>query len=130
MKLRVTVNGVNYDVDVDILEDKDYATQVTSPTPAAPAPQVAAPRPPVAAAPRPAAPAPVGGNVLTSPIPGTVVEISVKVGQAVKANEQVLVLDAMKMNTQVNANADGVVKEILVNSGDAVKMGQALVTFE
>lgn len=130
MKLRVTVGGQAYDVDVEILEKHG------GPVSAAPvAPRAPAPRPAPAAAPRPSAPAPApapaaGGKSLNSPIPGTVVEILVKPGQAVKHNEPMLILDAMKMNTQIAANADATVKEILVNVGDAVKMGQALVLFE
>lgn len=133
MKLRVTVNGVAYDVDVEILEEKGGVVQ-RSPMAPAPAPAPARPvtPPPAApAAPAPAASAPsAGARTLNSTIPGTVIEILVKPGQAVKAGEAVIVLDAMKMNTQIAATADGVVKAILVNIGDAVKMGQAMIEFE
>lgn len=128
MKLRVTVNGVAYEVDVDILEDRESTPFFSAPMPAPPTPMapVAPPRPPSAA---PAQPT-VAGNTLASPIPGTVLEVLVKVGQSVQVNDPVVILDAMKMNTQVAATADGVVKEILVQSGDAVKMSQPLVVFE
>jgi biotin carboxyl carrier protein len=135
MKLRVTVNGVAYDVDVEILEEKAGAAVPPPAAPAsAPAPAPAAPaRPAAPVAPAPAAhtPAPAaGGKTLTSPIPGTVLEILAKPGQAVKTGDAVIIVDAMKMNTQISANQDGVVKEILVAPGEAVKMGQALINFE
>jgi glutaconyl-CoA/methylmalonyl-CoA decarboxylase subunit gamma len=129
MKLRVTVNGVAYEVDVDILEDRESTPFFPAPAPAPPtpvAPVAAPPRPPAAAPAQPAA----GANTLVSPIPGTVLEVLVKVGQPVKSGDPVVILDAMKMNTQVPASADGVVKEILVQSGDAVRMSQALIVFE
>jgi pyruvate dehydrogenase E2 component (dihydrolipoamide acetyltransferase) len=131
MKLRVTVNGVAYDVDVEILEEKAGTAVPPAPPAPAPAPRPAAPVAPVAPAPAAPAPAPAaGGKTLTSPIPGTVLEILAKPGQAVKNGEAVIIVDAMKMNTQISANQDGVVKEILVAPGEAVKMGQALLTFE
>lgn len=136
MKLRVTVNGVAYDVDVEVLEEKG-GTALPRPA-AAPAPVPPAPSRPVVAppvAPPPAAPAAApaaagGAKTLTCPIPGTVLEVLVKAGQAVKAGEAVVIVDAMKMNTQISANADGVVKDVLVAPGEAVKMGQALINFE
>lgn len=131
MKLRVTVNGVAYDVEVEILEERGQGA--VAPRPAM-TPAQAPARPPVA--PPPAAPAPAaapvagGAKALTSPIPGTVLEVLVTPGQAVKTGETVLVVDAMKMNTQIAAQFDGVVKDVLVAAGEAVKMGQALVNFE
>ncbi len=131
MKLRVTVNNVAYDVEVDILEDSGL--EAASPTPAmtaAPAPVAAPPvRPAAPVPPPPSAPA-GGGKSLNSPIPGTVVEILVSAGQAVKAGERVMVIDAMKMNTPIMTTADGKVKDILVAVSEPVKMGQPLVTFE
>ena len=125
MKLRVTVNGVAYEVDVDILEDREGAFAPSRPF----ASLVTPPRPPAPAPPMPAAPA-VGGKTLASPIPGTVVEVMVQPGAQVTFGQPVIVIDAMKMNTQVTANMDGVIKEVLVKAGEPVKMGQALLTFE
>lgn len=89
------------------------------PAPAAPAP-VAAPAP---AAPKPAA----GANVVTAPLPGTITKITVKVGDAVKAGDTVLMMEAMKMENSITAEAAGTVKAILVESGAQVQSGQALV---
>lgn len=131
MKLNVTVNGTAYDVEVEVLDDAGVAAPAAAaPKPARPAaaPKAAAPRPaaPAAAAPTPAA----GGNTLTSPIPGTVVEINASVGQEIAAKETVLVIDAMKMNTPIAANSAGKIAQIHVSPGDSVQMGQVLVTFE
>jgi biotin carboxyl carrier protein len=131
MKLRVTVNGVDYDVDVEILEETGGLVSLPTRRPA-PRPAVAAApsRPPVApAAPQPAA-AVGSARTLNSPIPGTVVELKVTPGQAVAQNETVIIIDAMKMNTPVPSPQAGTVKEILVKAGDPVKMGQPLMTFE
>lgn len=129
MKLRVTVNGKAYDVEVDVLEEGDLTPAPSKPVAPRPAPKAPAAAP--KAAPQPAArPAGGGANELTSPIPGTVVEILVQPGQEVSLNEPVLVLDAMKMNTNVNAPKTGKIKQVHVAPGDAVKMGQLLVSFE
>ncbi|MEN6626211.1 MAG: biotin/lipoyl-containing protein [Candidatus Sumerlaeia bacterium] len=130
MKLRVTVNGQSYDVDVEVLEEAGAQPGRPAPAVTQPAP-VAAPAPrPVVAAPAPAAVAPAGAKVQNSPIPGTVVEVIAKPGQAVKRDETLMIIDAMKMNTQIKSSYDGTVKEILVAAGAPVKMGQPLVTFE
>lgn len=133
MKLNVTVNGTTYDVEVEVLDAAGEAAAPAAPKPA-PRPAAAAPKAPAPAAPAApkAAPAPAaaGANTLTSPIPGTVVEINVSVGQQVAAKETVLVIDAMKMNTPIASTTAGKVKQIHVNPGDSVQMGQVLVTFE
>ncbi len=138
-KLRVTLDGVSYEVDVEILEDDDDGMPPSSGSSTAP-PQLA-PRPaasttnsaPPAPASKPsAAPSKPGSdkNVLTSPIAGVVVEVKVGVGATVKENDPVLVIEAMKMNTNVSSPVAGRVKEIKVSAGDAVQQGQILLTFE
>lgn len=118
---QVEVNGVAYRVE---LEAKKAAAAV----------KVAAPRP--AAAPRtatgekviskPAAPT-AGGTSVKAPLPGVVLSIPVKVGQAVKAADTVLLLEAMKMENAIHAGVDGTVKEILVAAGDSVLEGTPLI---
>ncbi|HMQ54185.1 MAG TPA: biotin/lipoyl-binding protein [Anaerolineae bacterium] len=139
-KLRVTLNGVSYDVEVEVLEDDDEGGAAYGYTMSAvpPMPQPAMMPPSVGAAPvaapKPAAPAaPVsngGGNELTSPLAGVVHKINVSVGDAVKENQPVVVIEAMKMNTNINAPAVGKVKEIKVKAGDPVQQGQVLMVFE
>lgn len=109
----VTVNGAAYQVE---LED--------APAPA-PAPAAA----PAAAAPAPTAPKPAGaGAKVTSPLPGVIIEVSVKEGQAVKAGQKVAVIEAMKMENEIEAPADGTVTAIHVAKGDSVLEGADIVT--
>ena len=114
----VTVNGASYKVEMD--------------TPVAPAP-AAAPATPATSAPAPApasapATAPAGaGKVITSPLPGVIIEVSVKEGQAVKAGQKVAVIEAMKMEIERQASCDGTVTAVLVNKGDSVLEGAEIV---
>ena len=97
---------------------------------AAPAP-APAPTPQAAPAAQTAAPAPAAsgnGKPVTSPLPGVIVEISVKVGDTVKAGQQVAVLEAMKMENAIEADHDGTVTAIHVNKGDSVLEGVPIVT--
>lgn len=107
-------------------------SQASAPAPAqvqaaAPAP---APAPAAAAAPAPApAPAASGaGKPVTAPLPGVIVEISVKVGDTVTAGQQVAVLEAMKMENAIEADRNGTVTAIHVNKGDSVLEGVPIVT--
>jgi biotin carboxyl carrier protein len=91
---------------------------------------VAAPKPAAA----PASPAAVvteadASKAVTAPLPGTIVAISVKEGAAVKFGQELLVLEAMKMKNSIRASRDGKVKAVLVNVGDQVRHGQALVEY-
>ena len=69
-------------------------------------------------------------DALRSPLPGTVVEILAKTGQQVKEGETLIVLEAMKMNNNLTAERNGIVKSILIEEGEAVKENTPLVTFE
>ena len=81
-----------------------------------------------AAAPAKPAPAPAGaGKAITSPLPGVIIEVSVKEGQAVKAGQKVAVIEAMKMENEVQAASDGTVTAVLVNKGDSVLEGTEIV---
>ncbi|NQV20976.1 MAG: biotin/lipoyl-binding protein [Rhodospirillales bacterium] len=127
-KMRITVEGKAYDVTVEVLEDTDTGmTALPSAPPAtsAPAPAaVAAPSPPSASP----APAAAGAGDIPSPLAGTVVSIDVAVGDSVNAGDQVLVLEAMKMNNAVQAPTSGTVTAIAVKPGETVGEGQALLT--
>lgn len=137
-KLRVTVNGTSYDVDVEILEDDDhpgygYATTAQYSNPVAPvAPVVSAPVMSAPAhAPTPASKPKHGDSkTLTSPIPGTVIEIKVAIGDAVKENQPLVIVEAMKMNTPICSQVAGKIKEIKVKPGEPVQQDQVLLTFE
>ena len=114
--LTVHVNGAPYQVELE------QAPAAAPAAPAAPAPQ-AAPAPAAALA----APA-QGGEKVLSPLPGVIVEVSVKEGQAVKAGQKVAVLEAMKMENEIPAPKDGTVTAILVNKGDSILEGAPVVT--
>lgn len=115
--LKITVNGVVYDVQVEEVDG-------TSAPAAAPA---AAPK----AAPKAAAPAPKAaaeGEPVKSPMPGTILNVPVKVGQTVKTGDVLVVLEAMKMENEIKAGRDAVVASIAVNKGESVDTGAVLVT--
>jgi len=136
MKLRITVHGVAYEVDVEVLEAAEGfpgASPLPLPLPAPPvaaAPAHAAAAAPAAPAPSSAAAGPAGTRSIASPVAGTVLEVKVKVGDALQENQVVLVLETMKMKTSIAAPARGKVAEILVGVGDAVKEGQALLAYQ
>ena len=67
------------------------------------------------------------GKPVTSPLPGVIIEVSVKEGQTVKAGQKVAVLEAMKMENEIQASSDGTVTAILVNKGDSVLEGAEIV---
>ncbi len=137
MKLRVTVQGKTYDLDVEILEDQSGMAAPAAPVPSAPVSNAPAPAspppasPPPSAAPQAPSAAPsAGGNTFPSPIAGTIRAIQVNPGDKVEANQEMFVVEAMKMETSVSAPSAGTVKAILVNPGDNVQAGQALAEFE
>ena len=115
----VTVNGVNYSVELE--------NEVPAP---APAPQAPASQTAPAAAPAPAAasaPA-AGGKKVTSPLPGVIISVDVKEGQAVKRGQKVAVIEAMKMENEILSGTDGTVIAVHVNKGDSVLEGADIVT--
>lgn len=92
--------------------------------------EAAAPQPKPAAAPAPApapAAAPVGGNKINSPLPGSVISVAVKEGQAVKKGDTLLVLESMKMENPILADCDGTVSKIAVAPGQSVMQDDLLV---
>lgn len=119
--LSVNVNGADYQVE---LENAPAAA------PAAPAAAPAATTPAPAAAAAPAAPkAPAGaGEKVNSPLPGVIVEVSVKEGQTVTSGQKVAVLEAMKMENEISAPKDGTITAIHVNKGDSILEGAPIVT--
>ena len=133
MKYTATLNGKQYEVELERIDAYEPMPRYGEAPAAAPAP-VAAPAAP-APAPAPAAPAPApaaapaaGATTIEAPMPGKILNIKVSAGQAVKFGETVIVMEAMKMETEIVAPADGTVAQILVKAGDAVDTGAALVT--
>ena len=125
----ITVNGVAYDVTVE--EGTGARTAASAPMAAPAAAPVATPAPAAAAAPAPAAaPAEVGTGAIkvTASVPGKVVKAAASVGQAVKAGDPIVILEAMKMEIPVVAPQDGTVASIDVAAGAAVENGDVLAT--
>lgn len=134
----VTVNGIQYSVESGVA----FCTAAAAAAAQAPVQAQAAPQPapavqpaaqaaPVQAAePAKPAPAPASGNgkPVTAPLPGVIIEISVKVGDTVKQGQQVAVLEAMKMENVIEATHDGTVTAINASKGDSVLEGAPIVT--
>ena len=129
MKLRITIAGKAYEVEVEILEDADAAPEYP-PYPPAPltfvAPPISDPPPSVAHSTE------VGSDAkeCRSPVTGMVVQVLVEPGQAVEPDHVVMVLESMKMEMQITASQASVVKSVLVTPGSSVKVNQLLVEFE
>ena len=142
MKYVATLNGKKYENEierVDGYKPLDRGVTVSAPAPiiaSAPAPAAApkaapAPAPVPTPAPTPAAaPAPAagGGTTVEAPMPGKILDIKVKAGDAVGYGQCVIVMEAMKMETEIVAPAAGTVASVNVNVGDAVETGTLLVT--
>ena len=125
-KFNVNVNGTLYEVEVDEIQAGAAAAPARKPIPAA-APKAAAPK---AAAPkavpaRPAA-APAGAETVKAPMPGNILEVRVKDGQAVQAGDVLFILEAMKMENEIMAPAAGIVSGVAVQKGSAVATGAVL----
>lgn len=128
-KFMINVNGNSYEVEVEEIKDGAVTAPVAQPSPrvVAPAP---APKPAAAPAPAPkpaAAPAvPAGANTVTAPMPGTILSINVKTGDAVKKGQVLCILEAMKMENEIMAGTDGTIASVAVGQGDSVSTGQVL----
>jgi biotin carboxyl carrier protein len=110
--------------------DEEGGTAPAAPPAARPAAPAAAAPAPAAPAPAPAATAPVAGGAgdIVSPMAGTVVSVDVKVGDTVAAGQQVVMLEAMKMNTPIQAPQGGTVASVAVQAGATVAEGQVLLS--
>ena len=117
--LRITLEGKTYEVGVEVVKGGPAISSVTAAPAAAPAP--------VAAAPAAAAPAAAGGQSIVSPMPGLVFKIPVSVGQQVAKDQELIILEAMKMESPLQAPCAATVSAILVKEGDAVTEGQVLI---
>ena len=109
-KYRVTVNGTAYEIELE---------ELTGAAPAAA---------PAAAAPAPAAPA--GGEQVTSPMPGTILDVKVSQGASVKKGDVLMVLEAMKMENEIMCPRDGKVASIHAAKGAAVESGTLLCVIQ
>jgi methylmalonyl-CoA carboxyltransferase small subunit len=129
VKLQLGIDGKNYEVEVEVIEDDEiprlpnfgpyHPFQASVPSSSATIKEgVGASEPNVAEE-----------KVCRSPVAGLVIKINVKPGQQIKANDLLMVLEAMKMETNITAAIGGEVKAVRVAHGDAVKLNQVLVEF-
>ena len=126
-KYRITVNGNAYDVEVEELQDKADRPVASTPQPQPePAKRGAAPRSKTQPSPKHASSSP---KALKAPMPGTILDIKVKEGEAVKKGQVLMILEAMKMENEILASDDGKVKGIYVQKGASVNTGDPLVDF-
>ncbi len=105
-KYKVNVNGTVYEVAIEVMDGA--------------APVAAAP----AAAPAPAAPA--GGEKVSAPMPGTILDVRVSNGAAVKKGDILFILEAMKMENEIMSPCDGTIASVSVSKGAAVDSGALL----
>ena len=132
MKLQISVDNKLYEVDVEIPEERDPRYLNGYVPPYSPVSRVTVP--PVVSQTSPpstgGATTPADGKVCRSPMAGVVVQINVQLGQQIQEHDLLMVLEAMKMETNITAPVSGKVKAINVNAGDAVAKDQVVVEFE
>ena len=124
-KYRVNVNGTDYEITLEEVtgaEASKPSAPVAQPAPAAAPAPAEAPAAPAATA------APAGGEQILSPMPGNILNVNVKVGDAVKKGQVLLILEAMKMENEIMAPKDGTITSVNVQSGSTVESGALLVT--
>ncbi len=132
-KFNIKVNGISYEVEIEEVKEgapQAAAPQVTKVTPKVAAPKVAAPKveaPKAKAKEKEAIAAGAGEHSIDAPMPGKIVKVVVEEGQSVKAGDVLLVLEAMKMQNEITADADGTVKAVNVEAGQNVKVKESLV---
>ncbi|MGM0213682.1 acetyl-CoA carboxylase biotin carboxyl carrier protein subunit [Enterococcus sp. AZ109] len=129
-KFKIAIDGNEYLVEMEEIGGVPQPAAPVAPAPVAAPVQAeapaAAPAPEAPAAPAPAAAA--GADALTAPMPGTILKILVNQGDAVKQNQPLMILEAMKMENEIVANNDGTVTGIHVTQGQVVNPGEALIT--
>jgi biotin carboxyl carrier protein len=119
--LRISLEGKSYDVEVEVLDGNVAAPVAVNSVTSASAPASMAPAP-VAAAPV------AGGTPVVSPMMGLVFKVKAQVGDKVAMNQEVVVLEAMKMETPIYAPAAGTITSISVKEQESVSEGQVLMT--
>ena len=140
MKMKITLHGVAYEVEVELLDEVEGRGTLSGmppvprfvqshPMPTNQSNDGILP-PPSRAGAAAAAAANAGGKTIISPVGGTIVEVKVKAGDTVKSGQELLILEAMKMQTSINSPVDGTIKSINVSAGDTVRESQVLVEFQ
>ena len=130
-KFNIKVNGISYEVEIEEVKDgapQAAASKIAAPkvTPKVAAPKVEAPKAAPAKS-KEAVAAGAGEHSIDAPMPGKIVKVVVEEGQSVKAGDVLLILEAMKMQNEITADADGTVKAVNVVAGQNVKVKESLV---
>ncbi|NLC76271.1 MAG: biotin/lipoyl-binding protein [Clostridia bacterium] len=132
-KFKITVNNEIYEVEVEEITEAG-ATPAPAPQPVQTAKPAAeakpAPQPASQPAPQPAKTPAGGGQQVVAPLPGSVLNILVNVGDKVTAGQTVLILEAMKMENEIAAPVSGTVTSLLVSKGQTVNTNEVLMTIE
>lgn len=131
-KFNIKVNGISYEVEVEEIQEAAAAAPQAAAPKAAPkvaAPKVEAPKKEKAgkSKAKEAVAAGAGEHSIDAPMPGKIVKVVVEEGQTVKAGDVLLVLEAMKMQNEITADADGTIKAVNVEAGQNVKVKESLV---
>ena len=114
-KYKVNVNGTSYEIEIELMSETEASAAKTSAPSAAPA----------------TAPAAAGeGEKISSPMPGTILDVKVNVGDTVKKGQILMILEAMKMENEIMAGADGQITSIGVTKGASVQTGDLLCTIK
>ena len=134
MKVNLNIEGKQYQVKIDDLNARPIIAEVNGQTyevwpedEQAPTPVAQSSAPTTVVTPATAA---IGSLTLTSPLPGVIISVEVKEGQAVTKGQELYVLEAMKMKNSIKTDRDGKIASIHVNAGDQVRHNQPIMTFE
>ena len=137
MKLNVKINETNYEVEIEDLNTRPIVATVNgtrvevTPENGNPLAVKKEAAPASAKEKKPSAPSmPANGKVLPAPLPGTVIEIFVKVGDHVESGQVVLIIEAMKMKNSIRSPREGIVAAVLATAGQTVTHKQPLLEFE
>jgi len=123
----ITVNGTPYNVTVEEGAGAPVAAAPVAAPAAAPSP-APAPAPAPAGGPAPAAQGTAGSVKVEAPMPGTILDVKVSVGDSVSSGSVLCILEAMKMENEIVAPQDGTVASVNVSKGDSVEAGQVIIT--
>ena len=110
-KYKVNVNGTSYEIEIELMSETEAAS---------------APK----QAPAPSTQATGEGEAVNAPMPGTILDVKVNVGDSVKKGQVLMILEAMKMENEIMAGVDGVVTSVGVAKGATVQTGDALCTIK